>query len=81
MTTLPKQNLTISLGVDIIRKAKILAAQRSTSISGLLAQQVEALVHADDAYNRAAISAIARMNRGLRLGGGTMTSREKLHER
>ena len=32
-----KQNVTISLDRRIIQKAKILAARRSTSISGLLA--------------------------------------------
>ena len=39
-----KQNLTISLDRHTIRMAKILAAKRSTSISGLLARQIEILV-------------------------------------
>jgi len=33
-----KQNVTISLTQQTIRKAKVLAARRATSISGLLAQ-------------------------------------------
>jgi hypothetical protein len=32
-----KRNVTISLSPETIRKARILAARRSTSISGLLA--------------------------------------------
>ncbi len=39
-----RQNLTISLERNTILKAKILAARRSTSISGLLAQRVRRLV-------------------------------------
>jgi hypothetical protein len=76
-----KQNVTISLSIQLIRKIKILAAKRSTSISGLLASQVETLVREDDHYERAAASAIARMERGLHLGGGRLVSRDELHER
>jgi len=38
-----KQNVTVSLEKQTLRKAKILAAKRGTSISGLLAHQIEAL--------------------------------------
>lgn len=81
MAQAQKQNLTISLNVQTIRKAKILAAKRSTSISGLVAEQIEALIGNDDAYERAAASAIARMKRGYHLGGGPMVSRGELHDR
>jgi hypothetical protein len=81
MAATKKQNLTISLSPQTIRKAKVLAAQRSTSISALVAEQVEALVDADEAYERAAASAIARMKRGFHLGGGPLVSRDELHER
>ncbi|HEY4382517.1 MAG TPA: hypothetical protein VGN01_19365 [Acidobacteriaceae bacterium] len=76
-----KQNVTVSLSTQVIHKAKILAAKRSTSISGMLAQQIELLVSDDEAQQRAAASAIARMERGLRLGGGRLPSREDLHAR
>ena len=39
-----KQNLTVSLDRETIQKAKIVAARRSTSISGLVAAQIEILV-------------------------------------
>jgi hypothetical protein len=81
MTQVQKQNLTVTLNVQTIRKAKILAAKRDTSISGLVAEQIEALVNDDDAYERAAASAIARMKRGYYLGGGPRVSRDELHER
>lgn len=75
------QNVTVSLSLQIIQKAKILAAKRSTSISRLLAEQVEALVNDDDARERASASAISRLERGLHLGGEIMISRDELHER
>jgi uncharacterized protein DUF6364 len=76
-----KQNVTISLDTQVVMKAKILAAKRSTSISGLLAEQVEALVNEDDARERSIASTIARLKRGFHLGGGPYPSRESLHER
>ena len=81
MAQAQKQNLTISLSPQLIKKARLLAVKRSTSISGLVAEQIEALVGNDDAYERAAASAIARMKRGYHLGGGPMVSRDELHER
>jgi predicted transcriptional regulator len=81
MAETKKQNLTISLSPQTIRKAKVLAAQRSTSISALVAEQVEALVDADEAYERAAAAAIEGMRRGFHMGGGPLVSRDELHER
>lgn len=81
MAQAQRQNLTVSLDVQTIRKAKVLAAKRATSISGLVAEQIEALVNNDDAYEKAAASAIARMKRGYHLGGGPYASRDELHER
>jgi Family of unknown function (DUF6364) len=81
MTQTQKRNLTISLSPEVIQKARIIAVKRSTSISGLVAEQIEALVSDDDAYQRAAASAIARMKQGLHLGGGPYASRDELHDR
>ena len=47
------QNVTISLSRELLKKAKILAAQRDTSISGLLAQEIEFLVANEETYRRA----------------------------
>ena len=53
-----KQNVTISLDRQTIQKAKVIAARRLTSISGLLAQQIESLVGDEDAYERARRQAV-----------------------
>ncbi len=76
-----KQNLTISISPETIRKAKILAARRSTSISSLLAEQIELLVGAEEAYERSERSALAILEEGFHLGGSITASRDELHER
>jgi hypothetical protein len=76
-----KQNLTVSLDRRTIQKARILAARRSTSISGLVARQIEILVGEEDAYDRSKRQALALMEQGFHLGGKIRVSREEWHER
>ena len=76
-----KQNVTVSLNTETIRKAKVLAARRSTSVSGLLAEQIEWLVGAEEAYERSERAALAMLDKGFHLGGVIPASREELHER
>jgi hypothetical protein len=76
-----KQNVTISLNRKTIRKARIVAARRGTSISGLLANLLETLVSHDEAYERAERQAVQRMHHGLSLGGMHRVSRDQLHQR
>jgi len=75
------QNITVRLDRSTLRKAKILAAKRNTSISGLLAEQIEALVGEDDAYEQAQRRALALLDHGLRLGGRIESTRDEWHER
>ena len=76
-----KQNLTISLDRETIQKAKIIAARRSTSISGLVARQIEILIGEEEAYERAEREAMTLLEQGFHLGGVIRASREELHER
>jgi len=76
-----KQNVTISLSRQVLRKAKILAARRETSISGLLTQEIESLVGEDEAYERSERQATALLDRGFQMGGLSRASRDELHER
>jgi len=75
-----KQNLTISLDRQAIQKAKIIAARRSTSISGLLAHQIELLIGEEEAYERAERQAMTLLDQGFHLGGVIRVSRDELHE-
>ncbi len=76
-----KQYVTLSLSRETIRKARILAARRATSISGLLAEQIEVLVGEDEAYERAQRQAMLLLDQGFHLGGVIRASRDQLHER
>jgi hypothetical protein len=76
-----KQNVTISLDRKNIQRAKILAARRSTSISGLLAHQIEILVGEEEAYERAERQAMTLLDEGFHLGGMVRVGRDELHER
>jgi hypothetical protein len=62
-------------------KAKVLAARRATSISRLLAEQIEILVGEEEAYERAQRQAAMLLDQGFHLGGVIRSSREELHER
>ena len=79
--SMTKQNLTLSLPQQTIRKAKVLAARRGSSISGLLAEQIEILVGEEEAYERAQRQANALLDQGVHLGGVIHASRDEWHER
>jgi hypothetical protein len=63
------QNLTIKLPVDTIRKAKIIAAERGTSISALVAGKIEEVVGEDAEYQAARRRAAQWLEQGWHLGG------------
>lgn len=75
------QNLTVSLPLQTIRKAKILAARRGSSISGLVAEQIELLVGQEETYERAEREAVALLDKGFHLGGVIRAKRDAWHER
>jgi hypothetical protein len=81
VTESTSQNITIRLDRRTLRKAKVLAAKRNTSISGLLAQQIATLVGDDDAYEQAQRRAFALLDRGFHLGGRIEATRDDWHER
>lgn len=76
-----KQNITLRLSRETLQKARVLAAKRSTSISGLLTSQIEQLANGEDEYERAKRGALALMEEGLHLGGTHTMDRDALHER
>jgi hypothetical protein len=76
-----KQKVTIRLDRQTFHKAKIIAAQRSTSISGLLAHQIEMLFDEEEAYERAERQARALLGQRFHLGGVIRATRDESHER
>ncbi|MFQ5744542.1 MAG: DUF6364 family protein [Acidobacteriota bacterium] len=76
-----KTNITLKIDADLVREAKVLAAQQGTSVSRLLAEHLEELVRRDKAYDVAKRRALARLKKGFRLGWAPPASRHELHER
>ncbi|MHB8719760.1 MAG: DUF6364 family protein [Candidatus Dormibacteria bacterium] len=76
------QNLTLSLPRDLLRKVKVVAAKRETSISALVTASLEDLVRQEDGRDEAVERFLERMHRGFPLGAneGPMPSRDSLHE-
>jgi len=76
-----KQNITLSINKDLIRKAKILAAQKQTSISGMLSQELQKIIDDSEEYELFKRKALININQGFHSGGKITVSREELHER
>jgi predicted transcriptional regulator len=77
-----KQNITIALDKETVRKAKVLAAERGSSVSRVLSEELERLVGEQDRYQAARTDAIAELRRGYRLGGGgPLPRRDEIYER
>lgn len=75
------QNFTVRLDRDTIRRARILAARRETSISGLLAEQIAALAEQEQSYERAKRLALKLLEQGFHMGGGKLPKRSELYDR
>jgi hypothetical protein len=76
-----KSNITLKLDTDLIREARVLAAEEDTSISALLAARLEQIVRERKTYQRARKRALARLREGMDLGWTPPRSRDELHER
>jgi hypothetical protein len=66
--------------VDIIRKVRVLAAERSVSISRLVGETLERLVGDEECYRAAEREALLQLQKGFHLGGGSLPSRDELYD-
>lgn len=74
-----KRNLTIQLDEATIRHAKIVAAHRGLSLSGLVAQQLNELAEADERYERARAVALEALSSSAG-GGAPSWHREEFYD-
>ena len=75
-----KTNLTVQLDEAIVRRAKVVAAKRGSSVSALVARSLEAMVQDDQRYEEA--WAQARTLRESEIDRGSpVWSRDDLHQR
>lgn len=75
-----KQNITLSLEQDLLRQVRVIAAQRATSVSRMLSDELRHLVERSQDYNRSKKHALMLLDSGFHLGGRP-ASREELHDR
>jgi hypothetical protein len=76
-----KANITLKLDTDVLREARILAAEEGLSVSGLLAAKLDEIVRQRKGYDRSRKRAVARLHKGFDLGWTAPRSRDELHER
>ena len=76
-----KANITLKLDKELLRQARIMAAEQGTSISALLAAQLEEAVRKRRGYERAKNRARAILRENLVLNWSPPSSRDGLHER
>jgi hypothetical protein len=76
-----KTNVTLKIEAELLREARVLAAEEGTSMSALLATRLEQVVRERKGYHQARRRALARLRRGFNLGWTPPRSRDELHER
>lgn len=76
-----KANLTIQLDADVIRRARVVAAKRGTSVSALVARELDELVAREDRYEDARSRAIELMAEARPRGERTWTRDDIYTER
>jgi len=76
-----KTNITLKLDRDLLRRVRVLAAEKDTSVSALLAEQLEKAVRDREEYDAAKRRALAILKKGFDLGYTRPASRDEMHER
>jgi HSP90 family molecular chaperone len=76
-----KQNITLAVDKELLKKARVLAAKRETSISKLLSELLAKIMSEDDQYEASKKRALSRLKKGFHLGGRILATRDELHER
>jgi hypothetical protein len=75
-----RANLTLQLDAEVIRRARIVAAKRGTSVSALAAVQLMELVDEEERVEQARGRAEAILKKAA-LRGGRSWTRDELHDR
>jgi hypothetical protein len=76
-----KQNITLSIEKELIKKGKVLAARKEISVSKMMANMLRDVVYQHERYEASKRSALEIMKKGMHLGGRINWKREDLYER
>jgi polyhydroxyalkanoate synthesis regulator phasin len=78
-----KQNITLSLPKEILKKGKMLAAKKGTSFNELVRELLQMTAENEEEYHTSADRQIKRMKEGIQLGtkGKISWQRDQLYQR
>ena len=78
-----KQNITLSLPKEILKKGKMLAAKKGTSFNELVRELLQMTAENEEEYRTSVDRQIKRMKEGIQLGtkGKISWQRDKLYQR
>jgi predicted transcriptional regulator len=76
-----RQNITLSVDRDLLKRIRGFAAAKGKSISALMADELQHIVEDDEAYRQAMAAAVAQMDEGLDLDATGIGNRERAHDR
>lgn len=76
-----KANITLKIEADLLREARVIAAEEGTSVSAMVATRLEQAVRERKGYQQARRRALARLRKGFDLHWTPPRSRDELHER
>ena len=75
-----KTNVTLKVDSDLLREARVLAAEEGRSLSALLTDRLKGMVHHRKAFERARRRALTRLRVGLDLRWTPPKTRDEVHE-
>lgn len=73
------RNVTLKLDDELLKKAKVLAAERDSSVSQMLSEYLSDMIARASRYSDARHSALKLLDRGLDLGFVNKGRRDELH--
>lgn len=76
-----KTNITLKIDENLLREARVLAAEEGSSISAIVATQLKEAVRERKGYSQARRRALVRLRSGFDLKWKPAASRDELHER
>lgn len=78
-----KQNITLSLPREILKKGKMVAAQKGISLNELVRELLQMTAENEEEYRTSAERQIRRMEEGIELGtkGKISWKRDQLYQR
>ncbi len=76
-----KRNITIAVEARLLRQARVFAARRGTSISAMLAMELQRIVEQEDIYAQSKRRALDYLRAPFHLGGKRIRERDTSHDR